>query len=424
MIRHASTCLIVVLALRVMPAAPAEELFTVTIDQAAWAKWGLQYPATYVFRVEAAQPQWEVRWRDHDSHGWQPLPKKTSDDFYNGIQCARLDPRAGKLFVSVGFHAGPRFELAIRGFRKSTFESKARYYDGRKAAYTLSLDNWGCNPWSNPGAAWRGTTDDASDCYQAAVHVCRGFRLPVAVAINSRSAGKDATWKLMQAELDRDAPTWEPAVHGCTHPKNRAAYLIHGYREEILGCRADVLARLHNIPYGGRVVEHILTHGYMDDTIAEVDAREFLFVRGFNWLDNPQSADFAPWNARHRFYGPGGLNTMGYDRWLEKREPKARFFAADVAALNGAFDRVVSDGGVFYALWHPDRFQNSIIYDPRPGIDGRQGSTLIEHLRYLSGRKDVWYAANGWLYAYHYVADNAQVAGPGTACSQGGCRLR
>ena len=94
---------------------------------------------------------------------------------------------------------------------------------------------------------------------------------------------------------------------------------------------------------------------------------------------------------------------------LEKREPKGRFFAADVAELNAAFDKVCQDGGIFYALWHPDRFRNSILYDPRPGVDGVRGSTLMQHLAHVANRKDVWYVANGWLYSYRYVAEHARV---------------
>ena len=69
----------------------------------------------------------------------------------------------------------------------------------------------------------------------------------------------------------------------------------------------------------------------------------------------------------------------------------------------------VKAGGIFYALWHPDRFRNSVLYDPSPGVDGVRGSTLMQHLAYVANRKDVWYVANGWLYSYRYVAENACV---------------
>ena len=402
-----------------LAAGPKNPTFTISVEKEAWGKWGFQYPVTYVFEVSglagglagglAAHPQ--VNRRDAPSGPWTPLEKRTSADFFNGIECVRIDPGTGKAYVSVGFKTSNAIELEFAGAASVKFESIARYYDGRKSAYTLSNDNWGCNPWAHPAAPWRGPTDDASDNYQAALHVCRSFHLPLSIAINSRSAGGEAVWRVMQEELDRKDFSWEPAVHGRTHPKDAPAYAVHGYRQEILGCREDILKHLHNIPYGQHVFEHILTHGYVDDTILSTDAGEFLFLRGFNWLDNPTSTGYAPWSAKFRLYGVAGLNTKGYDTMLEQREPKGRFFAKDVAELNAAFDQVHESGGIFYALWHPDRFRNSVLYDPSPGVDGVHGSTLMQHLAHVANRKDVWYVANGWLYSYRYVAQNARVAG-------------
>lgn len=383
--------------------------FSVSIDKGQWEKWGFQYPVTYVFEVTGIAPAAEVRRRDGGADSWSALAKTTGEKLFNGVECVRFDGNGGRAYVSVGFGEANTIELEFTGVGSAKFVSVANYYDDRRAAYTLSNDNWGCNPWAHPGAAWKGITNDESDNYQAALHVCRSFHLPLSIAINSRSAGNDATWRLMQDELDLQDNSWEPAVHGQTHPKNAAEYGVRGYKAEVFGCREDILKRLNKIPYGGRIFEHILTTGYVDDTILKMDAGEFLFVRGFNWLDNPTSIAWVPWNKTYKLYGVGGLNTKGYDRILEQREPKGRFYALDVADLNEAFDAVVKDGGVFYALWHPDRFQNSVVYDARPGVDGKQGSTLIQHLSHVANRKDVWYVANGWMYSYRYVAENARV---------------
>ena len=382
--------------------------FAISIDQAKWKKWGFQYPVTYVFQLPDLRSDAKVLRRDRASDRWKQLEEKAASDFFNGIECVRFDKAHKKAYVSVGFGASNTVELQFAEVPSAKFEAIARYYDNRKATYTLSNDNWGCNERAHPGAPWRGPTDDASDNYQAALHVCRGFQLPLSIAINSRSAGGEATWRTMQEELDRRDFSWEPAVHGQTHPKSAAAYAVRGYQQEILGCRQDILGRLRNIPYGQYVLEHILTFGYVDDTILGIDSGEFLFVRGFNWDDNPSSNDFAPWNEKWGLYGVGGLNTKGYDTMLEKREPKGRYYAHDVAELNQAFANTYQAGGIFYALWHPDRFRNSVLYDPRPGVDGLRGSTLMQHLAYVAKRKDVWYVANGWLYSYHYVAQHAR----------------
>lgn len=389
------------------------QTFTVSIDKTLWEKWGFQYPVTYVFRVPAVPAQAAVQRRDNPSGTWQPLAKKGADDFFNGVECVRWDAAGRRAYVSVGFHGSNTIALRFVDVHSAEFESVAKYYDQRKAAYTLSLDNWGRLATANPGALWQGPDNDASDKYQAAVHVCRQFHLPVSVAINSQMAGGPAMWQRMQEELDRGDSSWEPAVHTRTHACSVPSYSAQGYREEILGCRDDILKHLTKIPYGQHVFEYILSCGYHDDTLARTAAGEFLFLRAFNGHDNPSSTDYGAWSDTYRCYDNVGYETKSYDRVFQRRRPHGRYYAADVAELNTAFDAVYQKGGIFYAMWHPDRYQNSVIHDPRPPVEGQSGSTLLAHLAYVANRRDVWYVANGWLYAYHFVAQNAKVtAGP------------
>jgi hypothetical protein len=42
-------------------------------------------------------------------------------------------------------------------------------------------------------------------------------------------------------------------------------------------------------------------------------------------------------------------------------------------------------------------------------FNGRQGSTLMQHLAHVANRKNLWYVANGWMYSYRYVAERARV---------------
>jgi hypothetical protein len=71
---------------------------------------------------------------------------------------------------------------------------------------------------------------------------------------------------------------------------------------------------------------------------------------------------------------------------------------------------VYRQGGIFYAMWHADRYENSVLYDARPGVDGVAGSTLMQHFAHVANRRDVWYVANGWLYSYRFVAEHAEVS--------------
>lgn len=387
----------------------ANPAFLITIGRDAWRKFGFRYPATYVFALDDLADQVEVRRRDAAGDSWSTLEVKSDDDAPNGVECVRLDRPQRKAYVSIGFKTTPMIQIEFLGMGRADFVEIARYYDGRQAACSLSLDNWGCKSVAHPGAPWKGPADDESDNYQAALHVCRSFRLPVSIAVNTGMLGGEALWQMMQVELDRRDFSWEPAVHARTHPCSAAAYAVLGYKSEILGCRDDLLGRLRNIPLGQHIFEHILTCGYQDKSVLQTGAGQFVFVRGYNAGDNPTSVDFTSWNARYEFYGVGGLSYKAYDAVFQRRERAGRYFAADVQTLNAAFDHVHQAGGIYYAMWHPDRYRNSVIHDPRPGADGVQGSTLLHHLSHMAHRKDVWYVPNGWLYCYRYVAERACV---------------
>ena len=389
--------------------SPTGRTFKISVDRQMWEKWGFQYPVTYMFDVQGLKADMKVKRRADPSAGWKVLSPKVPADFFNGDECIRLDYGRGLVFVSVGFDTNNVIELEFENTTSVKFAGVARYYDDRKSAYSLSLDNWGRQAGANPGMPWHGINDDRSDNYQAALCICRKFNLPVSIAINTCMAGSNTMWNTMQDELDRLDFSWEPAVHAQTHPGSAKAYSIRGYNAEILLCRDDIQRNLRKIPWGSRIFEHILTCGYVDELILNTDAREFLFVRAYNGHDNPSSTDYAAWDTQRGFYGIGGLSTKDYDRVFARRNPKGRFFESDVVELNAAFDAVYGAGGIFYAMWHPDRYRNSVIYEQCPGRNGTEGSTLVQHLCHVANRKNVWYVANGWLYSYRYVAEHVSV---------------
>ncbi|HWR27945.1 MAG TPA: DUF2341 domain-containing protein, partial [Candidatus Thermoplasmatota archaeon] len=232
--------------------------------------------------------------------------------------------------------------------------------------------------------------------------------IPMSIAINSRMAGGAAMWDRMQDELNYSDYSWEPSIHTRTHP---CGTYTNGYVWEILGCRNDILENLTKIPYGQYVFNYILPCGYQDSTIESTSAGEFLFLRDWTGSDHPSSTIYAPWNSVYNFYGIGGLETKAYDPVFEARSPSGRYYASDVTTLNNAFTTVYNNGGIFYAMFHPDRYSNSVIFDTRPGVDGVSGSSFMQHLSFVANRTNVWYVANGWLYSYHYVAENAVVSG-------------
>ena len=72
--------------------------FNISIDQRTWAKWGFEYPVTYVFHVSDASPQTTVLRPDSDSEPWKPLERKTSSvvNCWTGTRAVHVDvPFAG-----------------------------------------------------------------------------------------------------------------------------------------------------------------------------------------------------------------------------------------------------------------------------------------------------------------------------------------
>jgi len=387
--------------------------FTIRINSLIQDKFGLQYPATYVFDLSSVPSNIEVAYRDNMTDEWEILDEKTENDLFNGIECVRFNATEKKAYVSIGFNSDNVYFLDFLNVTSVAFNSTADYYDNRNAAYSLSNDNWGRRDTANPGAVWQGMTNDASDKYQASVHACRLFNIPVSIAINSHLAGGQSMWDRMQDELDVSDYAWEPVVHTRTHPCSASAFLVNGYDWEILGCRDDIVENLTEISYGQYVFEYILGCGYQDSSIESTAAGEFLFLRDYDTSHNSDSIDYADWNDVYDYYGIGGLQTISYDRVLEARSPSARYYASDVATLNGLFDGAYNSGGICYGMIHVDRYSNSVLFDTRSGVEGSEGSSFMQHLSYISNRSDVWYVANGWLYSYHFVAENALVTSGG-----------
>ena len=154
----------------------AEPTFTVSIDKGSWQKWGFEYPATYVFRVSDVATQTQVKRRDAGGFSWTLLEPRTPQDFFNGVECGDLIARRASLRIRrISFQ--PSNGTCPGGTGSAEFESIARYYDGRKAVYTLSNDNWGCNAWAHPGTVER---DHQRRIGQLSGSVARVSQLPPA----------------------------------------------------------------------------------------------------------------------------------------------------------------------------------------------------------------------------------------------------
>jgi hypothetical protein len=383
---------------QVRPAS--ETVFRVTAPTALRSAWGLQYPATYVFSLPAGSSGLTASKAATSAGPWSALTSKTTDDFFNGVEAVRWDYAGNRAYVSVAFAGADSYYVKLSTVGAG-YVGVAKYYDNRVAAFSLSMDNWTPN-----SSTYTSATDDASDKYRAAVEMVRALNIPASVGIIS---GGGAVWANMQAELTAcaSAPCWEPASHSVTHQ------CVAGYSSDLASSKATILASLTGIPYGQYVYEYIIPCGWKDSDLVAAGAHTYLLMREWDQSNHPTSIGFPLWNPAAANYGPAGsVQVLSWDPILEARAPKGRYDAADVAAMNAAWDATYALGGIHWAMYHPDRYINSVINSTDAPGSGT-ASSLYQHLSYVANRKDVWYAANGWLALYRLAAENVTVAPAG-----------
>ena len=103
-------------------ATPASDAtFVVTIDPALQKKFGFQYPVTYVFQLSEGMRYVSVYRRDGNAGAWKVLDKKVTSDFFNGVECVRLDAKSTRAYVSVGFKGTNTLQLRFKGARSVKF---------------------------------------------------------------------------------------------------------------------------------------------------------------------------------------------------------------------------------------------------------------------------------------------------------------
>ena len=129
------------------PAAFAfQPSFRISVNPTAHADYGLAYPVTYRFTLPPGSSDLSVYRRTTPDGPWTFVPKKTTADFFNGIEAVRFDYAAHRAFVSVAFGAeSDDIYLAFvdsSGVRvPAEFERIAWYYDARAAAVVVTGDD-------------------------------------------------------------------------------------------------------------------------------------------------------------------------------------------------------------------------------------------------------------------------------------------
>ena len=344
----------------------------ITVSSQSHIDYGLSYPITYEFSLPLNSSDLYAYRKSKMNEEWTQIEQKTTDDFFNGIEAARFDYDNSVAYVSLAFsNVSDSIIVKISDGQDNsvmaTFSKISRYYDNRDAVVTATADDWA--GWNN----------------QNFIYTCENFRnlnLWLSCAVIT-DINDPAVWGDIQQQLDLG--NIEVVSHSRTHP-----YIPYQYLEsEVLGSKQDLIEYL-DLPdlnrYGVReyIYAWIAPYGEYDEDIDTLTSfGKYLVSRLFYYNDH----QFSDWdNTLNKFYPVGGSIEVGNSSW---------WGSTDIIELNNTFDTAVSSNGIYHLITHP----NILEWD--------QDFTL-DHLEYISNRKDIWYVGFGHLYLYRYLSNSDQ----------------
>jgi hypothetical protein len=347
------------------------------INPATHQRFGVAYPLTFRFRLltDAGVTAERKYVRSDD---WTRLTEKSSADLYNAVEAVRVDSSAAVAYVSVAFAAASdsiflRFTTGSGSPLGAHYLGMPRYYDGRRAAVTVTADDW---------ADW------FADMYPPLLSLFRSYGLYVTAGAITGGVGYN-TWLTMQRELDSGYV--EIAGHSRTHP----AMPYQNYYGEVVGCIDDIVTSLTLPPLfskgdQGYVYVWIAPNGVTNTIVDSLLTLRNILV---NRLYGTGDTAFSAWS-------PGSHKFLPINPTLEIGNPSWGGGETRIDVLNAAFDTVTAHGGVYHFMWHPQTLYPDI---------GK--AYLSDHLKHVSKRNDLWYANLGHLYLYHYfqLANSAEV---------------
>ena len=338
----------------------------IAIDSQTHIDYGLSYPITYEFTIPSGSYDLRSYRKFQYNQEWSQILEQTSNDFFNGIEAVRFDYDNNIAYVSIGFSdISDSIFIKITNNEsniiESTYSQMSQYYDNRDAVVTSTADDWAY--WNN----------------NKFVRTCRNFRsfnLWLSCAIVTDGADAN-TWIDIQTQLDSGYV--EAVSHSRTHP-----YIPYiDVEGEVLGSMEDLIENL-DLPAYNRYGNHeyiyawVAPYGEYDESIdSMVSVAQYLITRMYHGDDN----SFSDWNQELFKYDPVGVTTEVGPLWLG---------TTDTIELKNSFDDVLSNGGIYHLVSHPNILEWDQDY---PWV----------HLEHISNRKNVWYTGFGHLYAYHFL---------------------
>jgi hypothetical protein len=340
-------------------------------DSLAHIDYGLKYPVTYEFEIPQDSENLNVYRKYNASQDWFLIDKKTSNDFFNGIEAVRFNYDENIAYVSVGFSILSdtiyiKIDNNINKNIHISFKRISKYYDNREAALTITADDW---------------ADYSNEKFIQACQNFRSYNLWYSVAIITRWIDNQSTWNDIQGQLDDGLI--EVVSHSRTHPNVPYADL----EGEVLGSKQDIINNLNliNLNRSGSkeyVYAWVAPYGEYSEAIDTMTSNAKYLVSRLFYYNNIY---FSDWDSNLNKFNPvnASIEVGNSSYWG----------STDINELNAAFDNAIDSKGIYHLITHP----NILEWDK---------DFTWSHLEYISNRKDIWYVGFGHLYLYNYISNS------------------
>ncbi len=356
--------------------------FDIVVRRQFHAQYGLGFPITYRFIVSPHKPGLVVRKRTMARESWEKLPDAGTMGFCNSEEMTRVDRSTGEVYVSAAFGESDTLSLWLSDSLdtdvSATYAGITKYYDNRRAAVTVSADDW---------------FDEYTPQFRELLELFRSFDLYSTVGVTTGYVSP-STWSVIQEYLDRRCI--EVASHSRSHP-----LAPYGDGEgEVTGSMQDILAHLHlPKPYSVNGNQHVYVwiapSGDYDAAVDSLVTRAgYLVPRLYLNLPATSRRQFTFGNAGFSAWNPVSGHFDPLYATVEWGAPDWGGGDTNATSLNALFDSAVEQGGVYHAMWHPQVL-----------FDDRDKPYLREHLAHISRRSDLWYVGLGPVYLYRLVQE-------------------
>ena len=119
----------------------------ITVEPQIHIDFGLSYPITYELDIPHSSQNLNAYRKYNSSQNWNLINRKTSDDFFNGVEAVRFDYDEQKAYVSLGFSSLSdsifiKLEDSDGNFVSSSIVGISEYYDREISKYyTREISN-------------------------------------------------------------------------------------------------------------------------------------------------------------------------------------------------------------------------------------------------------------------------------------------